>query len=77
MDCINRMRLFAPSEVVFEAEAVMRAIVDILLRPGIELRQLAKEALSNGLDPDPLLSFSSICRTDLDDVRRTLGLRCP
>lgn len=70
---LNRMRLFAPSEVVIEAEAVMRAIVDILLKPGIEIRQLAKEALTKGLDPDPLLSFSSICRADLDNVRRTLA----
>ena len=39
---INRMRLFAPSEVVEGAEAVLRAIVEILLKPSIELRQLAK-----------------------------------
>ncbi|HTW34179.1 MAG TPA: hypothetical protein VMD53_06155 [Rhizomicrobium sp.] len=51
----------------------MRTIVDILLKPGIELRQLAREALSKGIDPDPLLSFSSICRADLDHVRRTLA----
>ena len=70
---INRMRLFAPSEVILEAEAVMRAIVDMFLKPAMELRQLAKEALSKGLDPDPLLAFSSICRADLDTVRRTLA----
>jgi len=69
---INRMRLFAPSEVVDGAQAVLRAIVEILLKPSIELRQLAKEALSKRLDPDPLLAFSSICRADLDNVRRTL-----
>jgi hypothetical protein len=67
---INRMRLFAPTDVVNGAEAVLRAIVEILLKPSIELRQLAKEALSKSLDPDPLLAFSSICRTDLDNVRR-------
>jgi len=49
---------------------VLRAIVEILLKPSIELRQLAKEALSKSLDPDPLLKFSSICRTDLDNVHR-------
>jgi hypothetical protein len=68
---INRMRLFAPPEVVGGAERVLRAIVEILLKPSIQLRQLAKEALSRGLDPDPLLAFSSMCRTDLDNVRRT------
>ncbi len=66
---INRMRLFAPFEVVSGAEAVFRAIVDISLKPSVELRQLAAQALSNSLDPDPLLAFSLICRADLDNVR--------
>jgi hypothetical protein len=69
---INRMRLFASTDVVDGAEAVLRAIVEILLKPSIELRQLAKEALSKSLDPDPLLAFSSICRADLDNVHRTV-----
>ena len=69
---INRMRLFAAPDVVSGAEAVLRAIVEILLKPSIELRQLAKEALSKSLDPDPLLTFSSICRADLDNVHRTI-----
>ena len=69
---INRMRLFAPTDVVDGAEAVLRAIVKILLKPSIELRQLAKEALSKSLDPVPLLTFSSICRADLDNVHRTV-----
>jgi HAMP domain-containing protein len=69
---INRMRLFAPPDVVRAAEAVLRAIVEIFLKPSIELRQLATEALSKSLDPDPLMTFSSICRVDLDDVRRRM-----
>jgi hypothetical protein len=69
---INRMRLFAPAEVIDGAEAVLRAIVEILLKPSIELRQLAKAALSKSLDPDPLVAFSSICRKDLDSVHRAL-----
>ncbi len=68
---INRMRLFAPPGVVAGAELVLRTIVQIALKPSIELRQLAKEALTRGLDPDPLLEFSSTCRADLDHVRRT------
>ena len=43
---INRMRLFAPHNVVSGAEAVLRAIVEIALRPSIELpatRQLRHE----------------------------------
>ena len=68
---LNRMRLFAAPDVLRGAEAVLRAIVEILLKPSIELRQLAKEALSKSLDPDPLLAFSSLCRSDLDNVHRT------
>jgi len=69
---INRMRLFAPPEVVRAAETALKAIVEIFLKPSVELRQLAKEALSKSLDPDPLMAFSSICRKDLDSVRRRL-----
>jgi hypothetical protein len=68
---INRMRLFAPPDVVEGAEAVLRAIVEIMLKPSIELRQLAKQALSKSIE-DPLLAFSSICRADLDNVHRTV-----
>jgi hypothetical protein len=67
---INRMRLFAPPNVVGAAEAVLRAIAEIFLKPSVELRQLAKESLSKSLDPDPLMAFSSICRVDLDKVGR-------
>lgn len=70
---INRMRLFAPSNVVEGAEAVLRAIVEILLKPSVEVRQLAKQALSKSLDPDPLLAFSSVCRADLDNVHLTVA----
>ncbi|MGO9418601.1 hypothetical protein [Roseiarcus sp.] len=68
---INRMRLFAPPEVVNGAEAVLRSILKISLEPSIELRRLAKDALSKSMEPDPLQSFSQICRADLDNVFRT------
>jgi hypothetical protein len=67
---INRMRLFAPPEVVGGAEQVLRAIAEISLKPSVALRQLAQEALSQSLDPETLLAFSSACRADLDHVRR-------
>jgi hypothetical protein len=69
---INRMRFFAPPKVVATAEKVLRAIVEIALKPSVELRQLAQDALSKSLDPDPLLELSLVCRADLDNVRRTL-----
>ena len=71
---INRMRLFAPKNVVSGAEAVLRSILEIALKPRIELRQLAKEALSKSLDPDPLVTFSEMCRADLDSVRRSVWM---
>ena len=70
---INRMRLFAPPHVVAGAELVLRTIAEIALKPSVELRELAKEALLKSPDPEPLLAFSSICRADLDHVRR-MGL---
>ncbi len=65
---INRMRLFAPPEVLVGAEAVLRVILDILLKPRVELRQFAMDAASGGLASDPLLPFSLVCRADLDKV---------
>jgi hypothetical protein len=55
---INRMRLFATQDVVRAAEAVVKEIIEISLKPSVELRQLAKEALSKNPDPDALLAFS-------------------
>jgi hypothetical protein len=69
---INRMRLFAPSDVVNEAEVVIRVIAEIALKPSVEPRRLAEEALSNSRLPDPLLSFSLICRADLEKVHQTI-----
>ena len=42
---INRMRFFASPKVVATAEAVLRAIVEISLKPSVELRQLAMRGL--------------------------------
>ena len=69
---INRMRFFAPLHIVVAAEAVLKAIVEIALKPSVELRQLAKESLSKSPNPDPLLEFSQLCRADLANVRRTM-----
>lgn len=69
---IHRMRLFAPEDVVAGAEAVLKAIVEISLKPSIELRQLAMEALSKNPEPDPLLRFSQLSRSDLANVHRSV-----
>jgi hypothetical protein len=73
MGLINRMRFFASPAVVGTAEAALRAIVEISLKPCVQLRQLAKQALSKSLDPDPVVEFSRVCRADLDNVRRTFA----
>jgi HAMP domain-containing protein len=70
---VNRMRLFAPPSVVAGAEAVLKAIIEIALKPGVNVRQLAKEALSKNPEPDSLQAFSQVCRADLDNVRRTMA----
>ena len=56
---INRMRLFASQEVLASAETVLKTILGIYLKPKVELRQLAIEALADGALLDPLLPFSS------------------
>src|SRR5450631_345006 len=66
---LNRMRLFAPQEVLVCADAVLKIILDTYLKPKVELRQLAIEALAVGPRLDPLLQFRSVCRRDLDNVR--------
>jgi len=73
MGLINRMRFFATPAVIGTAEAALRGIVEISLEPSVELRQLARKALSKELDPDPLLEFSRVCRADLDHVRHTFA----
>ncbi|HKM82412.1 MAG TPA: hypothetical protein VJY15_15805, partial [Candidatus Acidoferrum sp.] len=64
-------------EVVNGAEAVLRSILKISLEPSIELRRLAKDALSKSMEPDPLQSFSQICRADLDNIFGTPGKVAP
>jgi hypothetical protein len=65
---INRMRIFAPPEVVATAEAVIKAILEISLQPGVAMRELAMGALSKSPEP---VAFSLVCRADLENLRRT------
>ena len=68
----NRMRLFAPSTVIHEAEAVIKGLIEILLNPSIDLRKLAIEELSKSTNSDLLLPFSRACRAGLDKVYQTV-----
>lgn len=68
---INRMRLFASQEVCACAETVLKTILNTYLKPKVELRQFAMDALAQGSHLDPLLPFTLICRLDLDQVRNS------
>jgi hypothetical protein len=64
----NRMRLFAPRNIIDEAETVIRQLIEISLKPSVDLRKLAMVELSKKQDSDLLLPFSLACRADLDKV---------
>jgi hypothetical protein len=68
----NRMRLFAPPTIISEAEAVIRGLVAISLKPSVDLRKLATAELSKNSNSDLLLPFSEACRSDLDQVHWVL-----
>jgi len=72
MGLANRMRLFAPPNVIDEAEAVIKGLIEISLKPSIDLRKLAMVELTKNSDSDLLLPFSLACRADLDKVYRTV-----
>jgi len=65
------MRLFAPPNVIDEAEAVIRWLVEISLKPSVEFPKVAAELFSDRRS-DLLLRFSTVCRADLDNVYRTV-----
>ena len=67
---INRMRLFAPSAVIAEAEAVIGTLVGIALQPKRELNELAKTTLTDRSVPDLLMNFSLASQADLKSIYR-------
>ena len=72
---INRMRLFAPPDVITEAEAVIWSLVDIALQPKRELNELAKTTLTDWSVRDLLLLFSLASQADLTSIYRPTGKR--
>jgi len=71
----NRMRLFAPPNVINEAERVIKGIVEISLQPSVDFRKLTAAELSRDREHDLVLPFSLACRADLDRVFRSFDLR--
>jgi hypothetical protein len=72
---VNRMRLFAPPNVIEEAEAVIRGVIEISLKPSVDLRKLTMADLSRNPASDLLLPFSLASRADLDNVYRMISSR--
>ena len=68
----NRMRLFAPPNVIDKAEAVIRGLIEISLKPSVDLRKLAMVELTKNPNSDLLLPFSLACRADLDKLYQTV-----
>ena len=66
------MRFFAPRNVLDEAEAIIRGLIELSLKPRMHLRKLATEELSQAPRSDLLLPFSLACRADLDNLHRTV-----
>jgi len=66
----NRMRLFAPPNVIEQADGVIRKIIEISLQPSLDLRKLTIDDLSKERHAGLLLPFSVACRSDLDKVSR-------
>jgi hypothetical protein len=69
---LNRMRLFAPPNIVNEAEAVIRGLIEISLKPSVDFRKLAMAQLSKNQQHDLLLPFSLACQADLDNLYQTV-----
>ena len=67
----NRMRLFAPPNVIEEAELVIHGIIVISLQPSLDLRKLTLEDVGNH-DSNLLLPFSVASRADLDRMNVTI-----
>jgi hypothetical protein len=63
----NRIRLFAPAKVIQESETLIRHIVEISLKPRVDYRVAANEALSSSRE-NLLLPLSRACREDLDGL---------
>jgi hypothetical protein len=67
------MRLFTPQNVIDAAEHVIAGIVEISLKPSVDLRKLIAAQLSKDRQHDLVLPFSLACRADLDELSRVLA----
>ena len=64
---ISKMRMASHADVVENAEAVIRTILDTYSRPNKTFPEL-QDLMLNREFVDPLLNFSEICRDELRDL---------
>ena len=64
---LSRMRLSSSPRVLESARNVVRAIVETYAKPNLTTGEIESRA-ANG--EDPLRTFSDVCRTELDSMRR-------
>ncbi len=66
-EMVNRIRLSASSAVVAESERVLRRITEQYFSPNLSVEEMRARVQSG--DPDPLKSFSEVCRVELKSMR--------
>jgi len=69
---VGRMMLISSSNVVKEAEALMRNITSNFSQKNMTLSELQKHAVSSG--ESPMEPFSVACRIELNTIVRTMRL---
>lgn len=63
---LSRIRLISGEEVVRQAEACCRRIIELYGRPNLTTDQLRTAVVANRVDElDPLKAFSNACRNEL------------
>jgi hypothetical protein len=65
---LERIRLFAPPEVVVEAEQVLQSILEIALQPVIDFHGITADDMAKRRESNVLQGFSKVCRSDLDGL---------
>jgi len=65
---LQRIRLFAPPDVVSEADKVVQKIVEISWQPLLDFRALTAADLAERRNSNVLDPFTTACRSDLDNV---------
>ena len=69
---IGRMKLVSSTDVVTEAETLVRGITANFAQKNLSLMELRRHALTDGVSP--MAAFSAACRVELSNIVRTMHL---